>query len=40
MIEDAKTELLTSCINVLKGPSVTPAAEAKEEIVHFILLVN
>ena len=39
-IEDAKTELLTSCINVLKEPSVAPAAETKEEIVHFILLVN
>ena len=34
-IEDAKTELLTSCINVLKEPSAASAAEPKEEIDHF-----
>ena len=40
-IEDAKTELLTSCINVLKEPSAAPAVEPKEEIISlFILLVN
>ena len=27
--------MLTSCINVLKEPSATPAAEPKEEIDHF-----
>ena len=34
-IEDAKTELLVSCINVLKEPSAAPSAEPKEEIDHF-----
>ena len=33
--EDAKTELLTSCINVLKETFAAPAAEPKEEIDHF-----
>ena len=33
--EDAKTELLTSCVNVLKEPSAAPAAEPIEEIGHF-----
>ena len=34
-IEDAKTELLVSCFNVLKEPSAAPSAEPKEEIDHF-----
>ena len=33
--EDAKTELRTSCVNVLKEPSAAPAAEPIEEIDHF-----
>ena len=33
--EDAKIELLTSCVNVLKEPSAAPAAEPIEEIGHF-----
>ena len=34
-IKDAKTELLTSCINVLKEPCAASAAKPKEEIDHF-----
>ena len=34
-IEDAKIELLTSFVNVLKEPSAGPTAEPKEEIDHF-----
>ena len=34
-IKDAKTELLTSCINVLKEPCSASAAEPKEETDHF-----
>ena len=34
-LEEMKTELLTSCINVLKEPQVAPTAEPKEETDHF-----
>ena len=39
-IEDAKTELLTSRINVLKEPSAALAAEPKEEIDHFAFYIT
>ena len=35
-LEEMKTELLTSCINVLKEPQVAPTAEPKEETHHFV----